>query len=212
MANQETDQKTMPPRETGETEEAAGAAAEVEAQADFSARVNQIREEIGHSIRQLRDGLAQFDVAETTERTRAWVREHPGLAMGLALGAGVLVGGLVGRLLTPRPVPFPVRARRKAERLARQAGRRVRTAGVHLAAQAAEAGQRLADRAGDTGSEVFHRAEHAVEEQVSELMEALRSGAHRTYGFFESVLNTIRTAVLVVFVKRIADWFRQAVR
>ncbi|GIV62372.1 MAG: hypothetical protein KatS3mg044_1238 [Rhodothermaceae bacterium] len=172
----------------------------------WTSRLLKVRSDLGETVNRLRSDLAQLDAAETTERARLWIREHPGLSLGLALGTGFLAGTLLGRRLAPAPPPLSKQVRKRTETLLRRAGKGVEQLGTELAARSVDAGTRVVREVVEKGEDMRRKAEHLVEEQVAGFKEHARTNVQRTYGLMATLLDTLRTAVLVAFVSRVKSW------
>ena len=198
---------------------------------DLSARLESVRRELRETLERIRTDVGKPDLREVRDRTRAWMKEHPGAVALMAAGAGMMIGGALTRALTPKPAPFPARARRRAKRLVGRAGKAARETGAHFVHEAVDAGHRLVDqvtreaeklppRARKLGEALTHRmeapaenfvrkAESSAREGMEEIVASLRSRKKRRSGVSGSLAHAFRAVAAAAFIKKMSDRLRR---
>ncbi len=119
----------------------------------------QARIDLKQTSDRLRNELNKIDLEEAGETAKTWVRENPGLAFLMAVGAGMFVGRALTKALEPPPPPsFSRRAREKSSFLTNSARQFAGDTVDRLSAQAASAGEQMADRVRNTRGSIYDRA------------------------------------------------------
>ncbi len=195
------------------------------------------QKQITDTVARLREEAANVDFDQARVRARSWVEENPTLSVAIAVGAGLLVGKALGSALTPEPPTLKKRALKQAQRVQRYAvdlggdlAHRAALAGGALAAggaaaasaashKAQQVGHVVTERAADVGGRVatytdgvldtMQDATKDTRKQLKKKTKKARKSAEHGIDFAGALVDTARTAVAAVVVKKITDWTRK---
>lgn len=134
-------------------------------------------------------------------QVKAWVEEHPGLAILGAAGIGLLAGRIVSGLFSEPEPTLSDRVEHRARLLQKEAAKRGKT----LRADAS----RYADGAGDSLQESLHRAAEALKEAASHAGDAAEEGYEKTKDLAETIADAAKVAVTGVVATKIDDWIKK---
>ncbi len=180
------------------TDQAGAEAAEAQETGEMLNELREAYEQARIDLKQtsdrLRSEINKIDLEEAGEAAKTWVKDNPGLAFFMAVGAGMFVGRALTKALEPPPPPsFSQRAREKSSHLSNATRQFAGDAVDRFSAQAASAGEQMADRvraargsiydrAGSLGDLINQRAGdlgHVANEKTSELISSFSDAAER---------------------------------
>jgi gas vesicle protein len=141
---------------------------------------------------------------------KAWVEEHPGLAVLGAAGIGLLAGRLVMALI---PDPDPPSLADRVETRARQIAKEAKKRGEVYSKEAKKRGKvyskdaaAFADDAGDTLQASLHKASEALKEAADRAGDAAEAGYEKSKDLAETIADAAKVAVTGVLAAKLDDW------
>lgn len=130
---------------------------------------------------------------------KAWVEDHPGLAILAAAGVGLVAGRLVTALFPdPEPPSLADRVEARARLLTETARSQGRDASHEVAAFASQAGESLQDS--------LHKASDALRDAAANAGEAAGEGYEKTKDLAETIADAAKVAVTSVLAAKLDEW------
>ncbi|MEM8485495.1 MAG: hypothetical protein AAF564_08085 [Bacteroidota bacterium] len=154
----------------------------------------QARVDLKQTSDRLRSEINKIDLEEAGDAAKTWVKDNPGLAFLMAVGAGMVVGRALTKALEPPPPPsLSQRARQKSSYLTNSARQFAGDTVDRFSAQAAAAGEQMADRVRSTRGSIYDRAGslgdlinqragdlgHVANEKTGEIISSFSDAAER---------------------------------
>ena len=141
---------------------------------------------------------------------KAWVEDHPGLAVLAAAGTGLLVGRIVSALIPdPDPPTLAERVEKRAKVLRKEAKKQSKVFQKEAAKQGKvykKQALSFADDAGDTLQDSLHRASEALREAASRAGDSAEEGYEKTKDLAETIADAVKVAMTGVVATKIDDW------
>ena len=130
---------------------------------------------------------------------KAWVNEHPGLAILAAAGVGLVAGRVVMALFPDsEPPSLADRVEKRARQLSKEAKKRGKVYSKEASAFASDAG--------DTLQVSLHKAAEALKEAASHAGDAAEEGYEKTKDLAETIADAAKVAVTGVLAAKLDDW------